>query len=89
MTPNSKRRWRLMKGQRGRCFYCREYMTMEADQPNTVTIDHLIPRSQGGNGKAANLVGACQECNQDKADTDINEYADTLDQSALKARRPS
>ena len=38
------------------------------------TIDHLIPRSKGGNNRLENLVIACFECNQLKADKTLNEF---------------
>jgi len=32
-----------------------------------LTLDHIMPRSKGG-GRGSNLVPACAECNQKKAD---------------------
>jgi hypothetical protein len=40
------------------CRYCGS-----EDQP---TIDHVIPRSQGGGDEASNLVVACWDCNRKK-----------------------
>lgn len=34
----------------------------------SVTVDHIIPRSKGGPNAQSNLVGCCRECNQLKAD---------------------
>ena len=32
------------------------------------TVDHVIPKSRGGSSSPTNLVAACLECNQKKAD---------------------
>lgn len=45
------------------CKYCRKFLTLE-----TSTADHVIPRSKGGKHDLSNVVLACPECNQKKAD---------------------
>lgn len=32
------------------------------------TVDHVLPRSKGGSNNAWNVVSACWDCNQEKAD---------------------
>ena len=59
----------LHKVQQGRCAYCRRRMTVavRADgRPywNTLTIEHLHRRAEGGADHLDNLAGACWECNQ-------------------------
>jgi 5-methylcytosine-specific restriction endonuclease McrA len=44
------------------CQYCGHELT-----PSTFTLDHVIPRSQGGESTWTNLVAACVRCNKDKA----------------------
>lgn len=44
--------------QRGRCHYCRKVKTL--------TMDHVIPMSQGGHHVKENIVGACRPCNTRK-----------------------
>ena len=46
-----------------RCQYCAIYFR-EAD----LTIDHVIPKSKGGNSSWNNVVAACKPCNQQKRD---------------------
>ena len=46
------------------CFYCGHSFTCPAE----ATIDHLVPRSVLPGWLQANLVLACQPCNQAKAD---------------------
>lgn len=45
------------------CAYCGKKF-----KHKELTIDHIIPRSQGGMTKWDNVVGACFPCNQLKAD---------------------
>jgi 5-methylcytosine-specific restriction endonuclease McrA len=44
------------------CQYCGAALDKK-----TVTIDHVIPRSQGGRTDWLNCVTACQRCNREKA----------------------
>jgi 5-methylcytosine-specific restriction endonuclease McrA len=44
-----------------RCQYCGE-----RKNPVELTLDHILPRSRGGNGSAINVVTACFACNQRK-----------------------
>ncbi len=56
--PAWSRRGVLARDHR-RCGYCR--------QPAT-TIDHIVPRCQGGQNTWLNTIAACYACNQRKAD---------------------
>lgn len=42
-----------------RCHYCRSLAN---------TKDHIVPLAMGGTDKSLNLVPACWDCNQNKAD---------------------
>lgn len=43
------------------------------------TIDHELPRAKGGHTTPANCVCACYECNQLKANRDVDEFRSTLE----------
>lgn len=62
-----KRVRRLAIGERDgwRCFYCDEELTW-----GTLTIDHIVPRSQGGSNSINNMVSCCKACNTRKSSTD-------------------
>ncbi|MFF2591010.1 HNH endonuclease [Peribacillus butanolivorans] len=47
------------------CTYCKEYGS---------TIDHVIPKSKGGNTSFENCVCACKRCNSQKANLPVEEY---------------
>lgn len=52
----------LMERDEGRCAYCGKQLSL-----SEVTMDHVIPRSQGGQSTWENLVCACSQCNTRKA----------------------
>ena len=57
------------------CQYCGAQPGAES-----ITIDHVLPRSQGGASSWTNCVAACERCNVRKGDR-------TPDQAGLKLRR--
>jgi 5-methylcytosine-specific restriction endonuclease McrA len=71
--PNPKRqrflalRARLSSEQNHRCCYC-GIRTNEAEHPDDQpTLEHVIPRSQGGGDTYDNCVMACSLCNNQRA----------------------
>lgn len=40
-----------------------------------LTLDHITPRSAGGDNSAANLVTACKACNSARGDRPVADYA--------------
>lgn len=48
---------------KNRCSYCRTKLT-----DKTVTMDHVVPRAQGGKTEWTNIVSACGRCNHEKGD---------------------
>ena len=43
------------------CQYCSKYF-----EEDLLTVDHVLPRSRGGQNSWSNLVTACKKCNQKK-----------------------
>lgn len=62
---------RLFNEQGSKCIYCGVEMTLKLGLPNTVTKDHIIPRSKGGVSDAWNIVAACSKCNSSKKDNSV------------------
>jgi 5-methylcytosine-specific restriction endonuclease McrA len=58
---------------RNTCMYCGEVF-----HPSKLTLDHIIPRAQGGKDTWSNLVAACGDCNRRKADRTPEEAGMTL-----------
>jgi len=56
----------ILRRDHHKCGYCGR-----ADLP--LTIDHIIPRSKGGDDSWENLVSACMPCNNRKGDLTLEE----------------
>jgi hypothetical protein len=58
------------------CFYCgKELVPPSSDHPhNEQCLDHLIPRSRGGQGTPDNLVSSCRACNTAKGTKNLEEF---------------
>lgn len=55
----------ILERDRHICYFCGGYGD---------TIDHLLPRAKGGHTTPINCVCACMECNQSKADRDLDDF---------------
>ncbi len=67
-STDAKRMWRDLIKIRDdhKCAYC--------GATEDLTIDHIRPRSKGGETNASNCVTACRACNQAKGSLSINEF---------------
>lgn len=68
---------RLSEAQNHRCCYCGGDMLMIRDHPLSATVEHVIPRSQGGTNCWSNVVAAHERCNQRRGSdpVDIESYS--------------
>lgn len=57
-----------------RCSYCKRALKFEES-----TIDHKVPRSQGGKNNRENLTLACGPCNRDKGSKSEEEFLVSLE----------
>ena len=66
-SPDAKKLWRRAIKQHFNCtcVYCGENYEL-----HELTLDHVHPRSKGGQDLTRNVVCACQKCNQDKGSSD-------------------
>lgn len=79
-----KRRWRirtLIKKYKGVCASCGCVVSLEYNTPNQATVDHIVPRSAGGNEEFSNLQLLCRRCNEEKGDTIIGEDGEALEET--------
>lgn len=51
----------VIKRDKGICQFCGKHLS-----PNKITIDHIVPKSRGGENSFYNCVVACFECNNKK-----------------------
>ena len=68
LYSNKEFRKLILTRDRYTCHFCGRYGD---------TIDHLLPRAKGGHTTPVNCVCACNECNQSKADRDLEEFMNT------------
>lgn len=61
----ARRQWRqsIKDAWNNRCAYCGK----PPIDDDSLTVDHVRPKSGGGEDKTSNCIPACRECNQDKA----------------------
>lgn len=45
------------------CYWCGRNLSMNPNLPNFRTKEHVLPKSLGGKGNAANVRAACALCN--------------------------
>ncbi len=67
-STDARRMWRegIKARDQHRCSYC--------GATEELTIDHVRPRSRGGETTASNCVTACLACNQAKGSLHVNEF---------------
>jgi 5-methylcytosine-specific restriction endonuclease McrA len=80
---SSMKRLRIYMRDKFRCQYCGE-KKVAAD----LTLDHILPRSRGGDNSPVNVVTACVACNNRKGDRTPAEARMPLltSQSALRVK---
>jgi len=59
-SSEAKRKWRqsIKEKWNHQCAYC--------GSEENLTLDHIIPRSNGGSDRLTNVLCACKKCNNDK-----------------------
>lgn len=65
------RRIRVIRAHGNLCWLCLEDIDLRlvAPHPNSFTVDHVVPKSEGGSGYVGNLRPAHRKCNENKANT--------------------
>jgi hypothetical protein len=63
-------RFKVLIRDKFKCVYCGRSPKEDGVK---LEVDHVFPKSKGGNDSMDNLVAACWECNQGKKDLIINE----------------
>ena len=61
-TNKLNKKLRVFNKYNGRCAYCGRKISLES-----MTIDHWIPKSDGGDNNIDNLFPSCLQCNKDKS----------------------
>ena len=61
--PSTPQRVRIIERDAATCYMCRRKLAFEE-----ITLDHVRPRSRGGDDSDSNLKVACEPCNNRKGD---------------------
>lgn len=64
-----------------KCCYCEEdirYNSYTPHHPNSITVEHLVPRSKGGSNRKENKQPCCKRCNQWRKNKDYNQWIGEL-----------
>ena len=61
-------KWKMQSG--NYCWYCQK----EAASKDDLTVDHIFPRSKGGDSSMDNLVMVCKACNSSRNNMDLLEW---------------
>lgn len=72
------KRTRLAEAQNWKCCWCGCKMVPEPMQCNSVTVEHILPRSQGGSNEMDNLAAACHRCNNKRGTLTIDDFMQNL-----------
>lgn len=73
VRPRAINHYRV-NGEIGNCPYCNVRMTRNRDQDNTVTRDHIIPKSRNGGHEIDNIILVCWACNNARGDLSVDEF---------------
>ena len=65
---------RLAEAQNWKCCWCGCETDPVHDKRNSATIEHVIPRSQGGTDDPDNLAMSCSRCNNKRATTSVDAF---------------
>ena len=77
-TVSKRRRFEIFKRDRFTCVYCGQ------TPPDVLLqLDHVIPRSKGGDNSTANLVTACRDCNSGKSNVDLDQVIPVVQQEIV------
>ena len=68
-SGEARRLWRrsIKAAWGNRCAYCNHTPIDDDSLRSELTIDHVRPRSNGGEDRTKNCIPACRRCNQSKA----------------------
>lgn len=81
--------WRtqLSEAQNHRCCWCGKHMVFIPNRKDSATIEHVIPRSQGGADHPDNYAVACGGCNTARGNMPAEEFMQRREQLMPSKRK--
>ena len=79
-------RTRAAEAQNWKCCYCgTDMQTSDTSRKKYVSLEHVIPKSEGGADETENLVAACQGCNNKRGSLPVDQFMSTRLTNTTKA----
>ena len=76
-------RTKLSEAQNHRCCYCGFRFSHQTHTKRSATIEHVVPRSQGGEDHPDNYVVACAGCNSSRGVMPVEDFVPAAKRHAL------
>jgi 5-methylcytosine-specific restriction endonuclease McrA len=71
----TREEWESVVKERGSiCHVCGSPTSYEIGSPDTLSLDHLLPMSRGGNNSKENVAPAHRRCNQNRTNMTLDEF---------------
>lgn len=67
-------RTRLAEAQNWRCCWCGRHVSIFQGRRDSATIEHVLPKSQGGTDDWENLAMSCARCNSNRGSKDAETF---------------
>jgi len=67
-------RTRLAEAQNWRCCWCGRHTSIKRSRRDSATIEHVLPKSQGGTDDWENLAMSCARCNSNRGSQDMETF---------------
>ena len=95
-----EKRYRIYERDGFKCLWCqRDVKPKLKNQPNCATLDHFLPRENGGGNMATNVFTSCLQCNSSRQSvaalafakkpfTSLDRIIEHLDKPLPKKREP-
>jgi len=78
-------RTRLAEAQNWKCCFCGVYMTEVRGKNNSVTVEHVTPKSMGGTDHHDNLAASCNRCNNSRGTKDVTKFVPPVENEKSNA----
>lgn len=67
-------RTRLAESQNWRCCWCGRHTSIKRGRRDSATVEHVLPKSQGGTDDWENLAMGCARCNSSRGSDDMDTF---------------
>lgn len=79
-------RTRLAESQNWRCCWCGRHTSIKRGRRDSATVEHVLPKSQGGTDDWENLAMGCARCNSSRGSDDVDTFVPPSKNARRKRR---